>query len=76
MANSTKKLFVFHEYDNGPVKYESFRTVLPTNTADDQTQKQNVINWARTFITSISKNDYGYVRLEEEISLNEILADL
>lgn len=76
MANSTKKLFVFHEYDNGPVKYETFRTVLPTNTADDQTQKQNVINWARTFITSISKNDYGYVRLEEEISLNEILADL
>ena len=76
MANSTKKLFVFHEYDNGPVKYESFRTVLPTNTADDQTQKQNVINWARTFITSISQNDYGYTRLEEEISLNEILADL
>lgn len=76
MANSTKKLFVFHEYDNGPVKYESFRTVLPTNTADNQTQKNKVINWAKNFITSISQNDYGYVRLEEEISLNEILADL
>ncbi len=76
MANSTKKLFVFHEYDNGPVKYETFRTVLPTNTADNQTQKQNIINWARNFITSISQNDYGYTRLEETISLNEILADL
>lgn len=76
MVNSEKKLFVFHEYDNGPVKYETFRTVLPTSTADNQTEKQNVINWARNFITSISKNDYGYVRLEETASLNEIIANL
>ena len=76
MEISEKKLFVFHEYDNGPVKYETFKTVLPSNTADDQTQKQNVINWARNFITSISQNDYGYTRIEETVSLNAIIANL
>lgn len=69
------KLYVFHEYDNGPVKYETFSTLLTSNMSSDTAQ--TVINWARNnFIGSITQNDYGYTRIEEKKSLNEMIAEL
>lgn len=71
---TAKKMYVFHQYDVGdPAKYESFNTTLGTDIQSDTAQA--VTTWARNFITSISENSYGYTRIEETISIGEILAD-
>ena len=75
MANTQKKLYVFHEYEEGAIKSENFNCSNNLDTAMSSDTAQAVINWARNFVESISENDYGYTRIEEKISINEILAE-
>lgn len=76
-AATSARLTVYHtqtdEFDN-PVKTnsEGFYTTLESGMNSETAQ--TVINWAQGFV-GITKDTYEYTKIEESVSITEILQD-